>query len=173
MGKISRVSLFVFSILLLSNNSFSDELELHNNGTSVETMSYQDYLNFSKWQNEQKKRNNGNSKQNTTVLVGGVGLACSYVATVVTGLAISSSWNYKVYSYYLIPVIGPFLQLPGTGSPYTELCVLSGVAQTAFLGVLVYGLIKKKKPPNDSQFQIICTPIFSKSATGISLGLQF
>lgn len=172
MGKLLRVSIFVLFILLFSNISFSYGLELHKSGTSVEAKTYQDYLNFPKWQNQQTEQNDAKSKLNKTVLIGGIGLGLSYAATVVTGQAISSSWN-KDTSYYLIPVFGPFLQLPHVGSPYTELCVLSGVAQTAFLGVLIYGLLKNKRPSNDSNFQIVWTPIVSKNGHGIMLSLRF
>ena len=112
-------------------------------------------------------------KSNTTVIIGGVGLAASYVATVVTGLAIAESWGGAGSSYYLIPVIGPFLQIPETGSPYTELCILSGVAQTGFFAVLVYGLIKNKKPNNDASLRVVWAPIVSKNTSGILLRLRF
>ncbi len=173
MEKIYRVIVFTFSMFLLSAISFSDGLGLLNNTSLAKFKSYQEYLELTKWKNEHAKRNVTVDKNDKTALIGGIGLVSSYAITVVTGLAVVSAWDYKGTPYYLIPVVGPFLQIPESSSPYTELCILSGVVQTGCLVVLVYGLIKNKKPPNESSFQIVWAPIVSKNTKGIMLGLRF
>lgn len=140
----------------------------------AKSKSYREYFESKKWQNEQAIRNVAvNKKGKTALLVGGIGLATSYVATVATGLVIVSSLSYEGGHYYLIPVVGPFIQIPGTDSPYTELCILSGVVQTGFSIVLLYGLIRHKKSPKESSFQIVWAPIVSKNTNGIMLSLRF
>ena len=173
MEKIYRVIVFTFSIFLLSAISFSDGLGLHNDTSSAKSKSYQEYLELTKWQNEHAKRNFTVDKNGKTALIGGIGLAYSYAVTVVIGAAIASAWDSKDTPYYLIPVVGPFLHIPESGSPYTELCILSGVVQTGFSVVLVYGLIKNRKPPNESSFHIVWAPIVSKNTNGIMVGLRF
>ncbi len=146
---------------------------VHNNTSSAKFNSYQEYYELTKSQNEHAKRNVTVDKNDKTALIGGIGLVTSYVVTVVIGNAITSSFDIKITPYYLIPVVGPFLQIPESSSPYTELCILSGVVQTGFFVVLVYGLIKNKKPPNESSFQIVWAPIVSKNTSGIMLELRF
>jgi hypothetical protein len=174
MEKIHQVIVFSFSIFLLSNFSYSDELRLNDKISLAQSKSYQEYLLSTKWQNEKVIRNVAvNKRGKTALLIGGIGLATSYVATAATGLAIASSWDYEEAPYYLIPVVGPFIQIPKTDSPYTELCILSGVVQTGFSIVLVYGLIRNKKSTKESSFQIVWAPIVSKNMNGIMLSLNF
>lgn len=174
MERIYRVIVFTFAIFMLSAISFSDELRLRDKISWAKSKSYQEYFESTKWQNEQVIRNVApNKRGKTALLIGGIGLATSYVATVATGLAIVSSLDYEGAAYYLIPVVGPFIQIPQTDSPYTELCILSGVVQTGFSIVLVYGLIRNKKSPKESSFQIVWAPIVSKNTNGIMLRLSF
>ena len=133
-----------------------------------------EYFEWTKMKNTHSQGNNHAEKSGrTALLIGGVGLAISYVATAATGLAISNDWGYEGVPYYVIPVFGPFLQIQTTGSPYTELCVLSGVVQTGFFAFLVYGLIKNKKPPKQSSSQLVWAPIVSKNTNGLLLRLSF
>jgi hypothetical protein len=171
--QIYRVIVLPFSLFLFSLISYSGELGPYNTKSSAKPKSYKEYFELSKWQNEHSERNVAVNKNDNTALIGGIGLGSSYVITVITGVAIASSWGYEETPYYLIPVVGPFLQIPKTGSPYTELCILSGVVQTGFFVVLVYGLIKNKKPTSESSLQIVWSPIVSRNANGIMLGLRF
>jgi hypothetical protein len=174
MERIHRLIVFSFSMFLLSAFSYSNESSLNDKISLAQSKSYQEYFESTKWQNEQAVRNVAvNKRGKTALLIGGIGLATSYVATAATGLAIASSWDYEGAPYYLIPVVGPFIQIPQTDSPYTELCILSGVVQTGFFVVLVYGLIRNKKPRKESSFQIAWAPIVSKNTNGIMLRLSF
>jgi hypothetical protein len=174
MERIYRLFVFTFSVFLLSGISFSDGLGLQNNTSSAKLKLYQEYFELTKRQNGYAKSNTIVDKKDKTALIGGIGLASSYILTLVIGYSIASSWGIQDVLQYplLIPVVGPFLQIPYS-SAYTELCILSGVVQTGFFAVLVYGLIKNKKHPNGSSLQIVWAPIVSKNTNGIMLGLRF
>ena len=173
MGKMFRVLVAAFSVLLISVILYADEVRPPGKISLAKSRSYQEYLELEKWQNKPAKMNSLIERNDKTALFGGIGLASSYVLTVVIGKLIASSSNYKETAYYLFPVAGPFFQIPKTSAPYTQLCILSGVVQTGFFVILIYGLIKNKKSRNDSSFRIEFAPVVSKNANGITFRLRF
>jgi hypothetical protein len=103
-------------------------------------------------------------------LISGLGLAASWVGTIVGDVLMNDGYR----STTLIPVVGPWITLARMGSNHDPgwpgakaLLVISGIAQTGFATYFVISLTRHPKPKETKAVSL------SVGFNTINLGLQF